>query len=93
MLGAKRGESLRSREAIDSAIVQQGSSDRAVGGSVTRWLDAFRCCPNIDTRDESITDFNRLTESISLVDSVAYALMPFVWSEFDLWHAVCTCLL
>jgi hypothetical protein len=41
MLGAKRGEGLKLREAIHSAIVQQGSSDRAVGGSVKRWLDAF----------------------------------------------------
>src|ERR1017187_7829581 len=53
MLGAKRGESLESREAIDSASVQQGASDHAGGESVKRWLDAHRCCPNIDTRDDS----------------------------------------
>ena len=93
MLGAKRGESLKSREAIDSGSVQQGAGDRASGGSVKRWLDALRCCPNIDTRYDSITGFNRLTTSVPLLDSVAYALKPFVWSEFDLWHGVCKCLL
>ena len=41
MPGAKRGESLKSLDAIDSASVQQGASDRAGGGSVKRWLDAL----------------------------------------------------
>jgi hypothetical protein len=77
MLGAKRRESLRSREAIDSASVQRGSSDRAGGGSVDGWTPS-QCCRNIDTSDDSIIGFNRLTKSISLVDSVAYALKPFV---------------
>jgi|HubBroStandDraft_6_1064221.scaffolds.fasta_scaffold03857_4 hypothetical protein len=93
MLGAKRRESLKSWEAIDSASVQQGQAivrEREVsnGGRTSS-----RCCSNIDTRDESITGFNRLATWVPLLDSVAYALKPFVWSEFDFWHGVCTCLL
>ena len=70
----------------EQAIVRAGEVSK--GG----WRPS-RCCPNIDTRGDSITGVHRLTTSVPLLDSVAYALKPFVWSEFDVWHGVCTCLL
>jgi hypothetical protein len=69
----------------EQAIVRAGKCRTAVGRPPVR--------PNIDTRDDSITGFHRLTAAVPLLDSVAYAFKPFVWSEFDLWHGVCTCLL
>ena len=68
------------------AIVRAGEVSNG-GWTPSPW------CPNIDTRDDSVTGFNRLITSAALLDSMAYALKLFVWSEFDLWHGVCTCLL
>ena len=93
MFGGKRGKSLKSLDAIDSASVQQGASDHAGGGSVKRWLDALPMVSEYRHERQFITGFHRLTTSVPLLDSAAYALKPIVWSEFDLWHGVCTCLL
>jgi hypothetical protein len=93
MPGAKRGEGLKSLDAIDSASISKGRAIVGAGEVSNGGWTPSPWCPNIDTRDDSNTGFNRLTASVPLLDSVAYAWKLFVWSEFELWHGVCTCLL
>ena len=92
MLGAKRRESLGQGKQLILRVFSKGQAIMRAGKvSNGGWTPTGAV--RISTRETIHHSFNRLTASVPLLDSMAYALKLFVWSEFDLWHDVCTYLL